>query len=307
MDIFPAPLKGTSSSLWSNTKEQGMEIFKERLKKEISEGPDTLAETLNERSGSEGSIKYYNKIRNKSESRRKCIKGRTREAKEQCKISRNRGQTYVTESGKVVDARAFKSLSPCRMKCSERFDEVALRKLFEEYWSAGDRRERADYLADLITSQPKSRLRIRENNQDKSKYRQYTHTYHLKIDGSKFPVCKGCFLRTFNESNKFIEVLLHKKLASSFNIIINDTHGRISPGNRWSEDILQKVQEYIQSVPPYESNLSEKNIAKHTPSHYTLTKLYEEYMACCASEQAVKQKTKILKLKLPPKDNLPHN
>jgi hypothetical protein len=282
-----------------------MEIPTKKLKIGDTESPAIYAEIFNESSGSKSTIKSDLKVENKLERGRKFTKRTTREAKEQRKIFRNRGQKYVTESGKVVNARVFRSLSSCRMKCSERFDEAALRKLFAEYWSAGDRTKRADYLAKLITSKPKRRECIRENYQDKSKYRQYKHTYHLKINGSKFPICKGCFRRTFNESNKFIEVLLYKKLATSSNSIINDTHGKISPEKKWSEDILQKVRERIQSVPAYDSSFSEKDTSKHMPSHYTLAMLYEEYMECCASLQAEKEKTKILKLKLTHKDEVP--
>jgi hypothetical protein len=49
-------------------------------------------------------MKHYNKIQNKSETKREFIRGRTWDAKQQCKIFRNTGQTYVTESGKLVNA-----------------------------------------------------------------------------------------------------------------------------------------------------------------------------------------------------------
>jgi hypothetical protein len=54
-----------------------MEIFMEIFKKETTEGPDIFAKTLNKGPGSKSIMKHYNKIQNKSETKREFIRGRT--------------------------------------------------------------------------------------------------------------------------------------------------------------------------------------------------------------------------------------
>lgn len=77
------------------------------------------------------------------------IKGDTRKVRNTRKICRNKGEEYITKSGKTVSKRKSTSLGWCRMKCQEKFEQYR-EELFKEYWAVGDGSKRASYIASLI-------------------------------------------------------------------------------------------------------------------------------------------------------------
>lgn len=218
---------------------------------------------------------------------RKSTKGETREKRKLRKLNRNLGKEYVTSKGKLVKKRERRNLSPCRTGCAQKVDSDTLDALSTEYWLIGDYDERLAYTASLITTKSKKTSITSE----RKRKRDCVNEYHLKINGSLVKICKKCFQKVFDISNKFITTVLQKN--SPCGLTEKDQRGRKEPPNKVGNDTLQLVRDHIDSIPTYEShycrNKSETQ-KKFLPSHYTLTKLYEEYKIWVAPNSPVSRK-----------------
>ncbi|KAL0831922.1 hypothetical protein ABMA28_001441 [Loxostege sticticalis] len=136
-------------------------------------------------------------------------KGRSRREREESKRLRNSGKGYVTEKGKKIGERKLRSLSTCRLKCSERFSELERKKCFDEYWALGSRDRRAMYVASLITILPKRT----QNTDSRTVKRNYYCKYKLIINNEDKPICKECLCKTYGETKGFVNIVIDKKNA----------------------------------------------------------------------------------------------
>ncbi|XP_050305149.1 uncharacterized protein LOC126742537 [Anthonomus grandis grandis] len=203
---------------------------------------------------------------------RKTVKEETREKRKLRKTNRNLGREYTTSKGKLIRKRERRPLCSCRNGCCSKVDDVQLDMLFDYFWSIGDFDERVAYTASLITKQRKKTAITSE----RKKKRDCVNVFHLKVNGELIQVCKGCFEKTFDISNKFITTVLLK--MNSTGICEKDKRGRKEPPNKISENSLQLVKDHIASIPTYESHYCRRNSEKRfLPSFYTLIRLYEEY------------------------------
>lgn len=74
---------------------------------------------------------------------------------------------------------------------------------------------RTQYIGDLISLEDIKVTRIRKEGSNKK--RTNTAYYHFRIKNTLIRTCKGCFLKTFDITTKFIEVVILKK-RNSLNI-----------------------------------------------------------------------------------------
>ncbi|XP_055837239.1 uncharacterized protein LOC129905719 [Episyrphus balteatus] len=133
-----------------------------------------------------------------------------RSSKQLRKACRNSGLAYVTSSGKYVPAKKVVPLTECRAKCSTRFTPEIQQAIFNEYWSLGTYEKRAEYVASMITVINKKSVRPRNFDSDREKYRTKTYSYCLEIGGKVLPTCKGCFLKTLDESEGMVKTVATK-------------------------------------------------------------------------------------------------
>lgn len=155
---------------------------------------------------------------------------------------------------------------------AEKVDNETLNLLFNDFWSLGDFNERVPYTASLITKQRKKTAITSEIK----KKRECVHVYHLKVHGELIQVCKSCFEKFFDISDKFITTVIHK--SSPTGICEKDQRDRKEPSNKISKYKIQLVKDHITSIPTYESHYCRsKSDKRFLPSFYTLVRLYEEY------------------------------
>lgn len=211
---------------------------------------------------------------------KKTLKNETRAVREERKQKRNLGMEYTTKNGKIVKARLCKTLGNCKLKCQDRIDEEKRQTLFREYWQMKSFNKRVAFIASLIRTEPKKCTMRKIENTVKQKNRLVTHTFFLPIDGEQSKVCKKCFLKTFDESNRFITSVLKNKTASDSGVCHDDRRGLSSPANKTDESDLQLIKDHINSIPSYESHYCRKKSDKrYLPHYYTLASLYKEYIS----------------------------
>lgn len=209
---------------------------------------------------------------------RKTTKNDTRQARHERNRKRNLGLKYVTKKGKIIKERQYKELLDCRLQCKMRISEENRKLIFKEYWAMQSFNKRIAFIASLITTEEKKCTKRKIDDIKRQKNRQVTNTFHLHIDGQLTKICKNCFLKTFDESNKFVTNVLKNKNTSTSGITHDDLRGTSSPANKTSDEDIELIRTHILSVPSYESHYSRKKSSKrYLPHHYTLSRMYDEY------------------------------
>lgn len=146
----------------------------------------------------------------------------TRSAKLQRKAARNSGQAYVTSAGKYVPAKKVVPLTECRAKCSTRFTFEMQQAIFNEYWSLGTYEKRAEYISSMITVVNKKSVRPRSHDTEREKFRTKTYSYCLELGGKVLPTCKGCFLKTLDESEGMVKTVATKMRTAPSRSLCNE-------------------------------------------------------------------------------------
>lgn len=202
----------------------------------------------------------------------------TREKRRNRKRRRNTGQAYLTATGKERGARVMKKLPNCRMKCSQRIPENIRAEIFKEYWSLGDRNKRVSYVASLTNTTGTATTRKRTDDPQKQKSRALTHIFHFKVNGERIRVCRGCFMKTLDETQMFVTLAVSNANTSTSGITYEDKRGVSAPANKHSSKAIEEVIAHIKSFPSYKSHYTRReNDKKYLPSHLTLQIMYELY------------------------------
>ncbi|XP_026736448.1 uncharacterized protein LOC113500004 [Trichoplusia ni] len=204
---------------------------------------------------------------------RKSTKER-REDRENRKKKRNLGKSYQTKNGKPVKERNMKSLETCRMKCAERIPEALRKKIFDRYWSLGDYDRRVLFISNLITLKEKKTQKMAPT----IKNRNYSNEFFLKLDLECHRICKGCFLKTFDETPKFVQTVTDKLKLSGGLIINKSSRGKKPSVFKIDDERLEDVKAQILSFPLYESHYGRsKTNKKFLPPHLTIKDMYKAY------------------------------
>ncbi|CAG9839207.1 unnamed protein product [Diabrotica balteata] len=241
---------------------------------------------------------------------RKSLKNETRLIREERKQNRNLGLSYTTKSGKVIKPRTCQELLSCPLKCKDRITEEKRQEIFKEYWSLASFNKRVSFIARLITTDGKKTTKRKLENK-KLKNRLLSHKYFLPLNGQLVNVCQSCFLKTFNETKRFLTDVTKNKISSTSAMPHDDLRGLASPSNKTPEQDIQLVRVHIGSIPTYESHYCRRDSSKiYLPHYYTLTRMYEEYKKWLPHEKTPVSKFKYqevfhsmeIKIKQPKKD-----
>ncbi|CAG9772078.1 unnamed protein product [Ceutorhynchus assimilis] len=224
--------------------------------------------------------KEHLKNNKKQRKAKKTLKNETRTVREERKRNRNLGLEYTTKKGKLIRARVCRPLSKCKLNCQDKIDHEKRQTIFSEYWQMKSFNKRVAFIASLIRTEPKKCAKRKTEHISKQKNRLVTHIFHLPYNGEQLRVCKQCFLKTFDESNRFVTNVLKNKAESSSGVCRDDKRGMSSSANKIPDADLQLVKEHINSIPSYESHYSRKKTGdkRYLPHFYTLASLYREYV-----------------------------
>ncbi|XP_072398662.1 uncharacterized protein [Diabrotica undecimpunctata] len=222
---------------------------------------------------------------NKNKKGRKSVKGDTRAMRKKRKMERNAGKEYMTLKNKLMKGKKCKVLGDCRKGCGKKFDTEVCKQLFTEFWELGDYNKRVAYCSSLILRQEKKTMKL-----NSSKTRACSYQYHFKIAGELVEVCKQCFQKTFDLSNKFIENVITKTSFSG--ITTEDKRGSHIPANKINSDRIDMIKQHIGLIPTYKSHYCREKTGdrRFLPSFYTLTRMYDEYKAWIQPQSPVSRK-----------------
>lgn len=105
----------------------------------------------------------------------------------------------------------------------------------------------------MYRSLPKENVKIKKKKRNVS-FRYFVHCN----DHKKHPICKGCFLKTFDESNKYLQTVCEK---------LRDNGGHLPSrkrriGKSIPDSKLKEVKAHIASFPCSESHWPYENHKK---------------------------------------------
>ena len=107
------------------------------------------------------------------------------------------------------------------MKCAERIPEEFRNNIFNYYWNLGDYDRRVLFISNLIDVKGKASTKLPAT----IKNRYFTNSYFLKLHLECHRICKGCFLKTFDETPKFVQNIT-EKIKESGGIVAKSTRGK---------------------------------------------------------------------------------
>lgn len=91
-------------------------------------------------------------------------------------------------------------------------------------------------------------------------------------------MCKACFRKTLGETDKFLRVIIEKKIEGPFTVIGPEKRGRHIPVNKIPDGVIDDVKRHIQSFPAYESHYTRRDTSKlYPPGHLSISKMYNLY------------------------------
>ncbi|XP_027234082.2 uncharacterized protein [Penaeus vannamei] len=190
------------------------------------------------------------------------------------KKMKNLGKSYITQNGKKVDDKVFKSISQCC--CQQCFKNLSLKdqeNIFTSFWSMGNWNKQTKFIWEHTEIKTKARKTL-----DRSSRRVHTRHFFLPdCSGNKVKVCKTIFLSLLQISNGRLSYSLSKKLIAVNDEEPQDKRGLQSPSNKTPAKAVRDAEEYIQSTSYY--NIKKDSGAKMliVPQGVTIRKLYAAY------------------------------
>jgi len=213
---------------------------------------------------------------------RASIKGDTVQYRSYIKTNRNSviNISLIKPKGKTIKSRCSKELPSCREKCNSKIDDTLREQLFTTYWSIKNHDRRTSYISGLITLHEKKVIRKRRLTPEKQKNRNTTIHYFIPNKNKHLvKVCKGCFLKIFGETTKFLRNICNKKFNSLANNMTPDKSGHTQPKNKRTPEDIQEGIDHIKKLPAYESHYCQKQTTKkYLPPYFTLQAVYNEYI-----------------------------
>lgn len=100
----------------------------------------------------------------------------------------------------------------------------------------------------MITVGNKKRNRKRCDTPEKSKPREKDYNYFIPKQCEHESVCKGCFLKVFGETAKFIRCILVRKVNSPFSRCSPDKRGQRTPKNRLPPAVIKDITDHIKKT-----------------------------------------------------------
>lgn len=157
------------------------------------------------------------------------------------------------------------------MKCRERFKDEDRETIFNEYWGSGSYENWVHFVTSLVKKEKKASSK-RKKTIGNHTNREFTQTYHLRINGIEHKICKQCFRKTLGEANNFLEVSSLKICLNCSGIYESDRRGKQPPKNKYTDYDIKKVTKYIFKIPLYQSHYSRRDTnKKYLPPHYTIS------------------------------------
>ena len=168
-------------------------------------------------------------------------------ARKQRKWKKDRGEAYVTRSGKLIPAicRTGPPCSDvCPLRCSKRIDTEECNELFTMFYTLANKNKQDAYLYSLINRiEP-----ARRTSNSPVRIRNHSFTYHIrKNDGTLIRVCKHAFSSIFGVKDSRLHRLQNHRAKPAIESTGPpvDRRGKHTNQKKIPEEIRTAVRKHI--------------------------------------------------------------
>lgn len=195
------------------------------------------------------------------------------------KYHRERGEEYITSSGKLKKARSVQPIdcSKCRFRCSEKIPEETRQAIHTLYWNLGSYERQRAFIAQHVEQNE-----VKPSKSKTSTRREVANSFFLIHNKKEFRVCKAFFTKTLDVGNKVIDYTLKKTESGVY--VGKDERGRKDPGNKTKPEDADFVKSHISSFPCADGRYGKKDNKsrkKYLPQDLNVGKMYKMYQEKC--------------------------
>lgn len=198
------------------------------------------------------------------------------------KRARVSGEEYISTNLTLKPAKQCNlNNCLCPLRCCEKLSDEQRLKIFEHFYKTlKTKNEQTSFLVGSIDIQDKFRTYVRGPSK-----REKTRYYYLRDEtGSNVRVCKKVFRNTLQVSDGGIDRAL--KGSSETGVIKPDARGKHTPTNKRSDDDVNFIVDFLNSIPRYKSHYTRVHNPNKEffPPGLNKTKLYGLYTSKCSEE-----------------------
>ncbi|MPC27382.1 hypothetical protein E2C01_020553 [Portunus trituberculatus] len=208
------------------------------------------------------------------------------------KHCRNRGEAYVSASGKFVPAKKYMEHDcQCRNKCLTKLGTMTDREaVFRRFWDIGDFGKQNAHLAQSVVMVPSggssSDKRRGDLSLDERLLRTVRRFYYVKLQEgqSRVRVCKSQFLRLHGVSNGRLDRVL-QALHCEHPHALQDRRGQHAPSNKTAQEDLEFVAQHIVKLQQQKIGTSDEFVTQGVAEkEISVKKMHELYQQWCEEQ-----------------------
>lgn len=193
------------------------------------------------------------------------------------KNKKNLGKSHISGNGKIIPAKKMgvPCSDKCRKKCSEKFDEVHRKAVFDAFWKLGNSTRQWDFISKYSEPlKPKYRRALEDSTRSLNK------SYYLPLCEEKVNVCRLMFLNTLGVSSFVIHTSTRK--TSPGGSIQNDKRGKHGKQPRIDVTVRESIKNHINSFPRIESHYRRADSQRnYIDGSLNLASMYRLYVEEC--------------------------
>lgn len=197
------------------------------------------------------------------------------------RMKREKGDSYETSSGKLVEKKTLKA-NPCEpTKCPRNCFEITEERrqsIFDYFWNLNSQRKK-DWLVQCA-------LRVPVNRPKKGvidSKRKFTYEYYINEGEGRRQVCQKFILKTLDIGQNYLLYTIGNVQEG-----LSQAESRKKSSNpKYDESVIASAKHYIESLPYLPSHYCRKKSSKlYLPQEYkNTTNLYRLYKKKCEENQ----------------------
>lgn len=203
---------------------------------------------------------------------RKCDEWKTVKAKK----LKNSGESYLSRTGKVVEARKMgpPCSEKCKLKCFEKVSDDLRASLFKNYWAMSSLQRQRDYLHSCIEP---IQVKYRRISLSVQKPRKPNCGFYITNSEQKIRVCKTFLMNTLAISERAIRTVIIGKMSET-GIAPSDGRGKHGHHRKNDPEIMASVRNHIKSIPRIESHYVRRDTTREfIDGGLTASQMHRDY------------------------------
>ncbi|XP_050298179.1 uncharacterized protein LOC126737353 [Anthonomus grandis grandis] len=195
----------------------------------------------------------------------------------------NSGQEYTSRLGKVHRPKRIKPPcnENCLYKCATHVSKENKISIFQQFYKLSDKTRQREYLLKCMTTSTPKKV---AQNPDNRKHRKINHAYYFEVNCKNVRVCKCFFMAILDIFyNNTISTAI-KKAPNGF--LENDMRGTRESGNKTPINLINDVEDHINSFPKVESHYCRARTEKeYIDGSLSISSMYKFYKERCEQDQ----------------------